>query len=308
MNPDNIKRIIKKGRIFRDEPMSAHTTFKVGGPAKMFVIPYNTEELAGLVRYLSNNEIPFYVTGNGSNLLVSDKGFDGVIINLGYNDDTEFTMLGYEEYENGMMLDAGAGCLMSAVGKIALNLGVTGFEPLSGIPGCVGGAVLMNAGAYGGEVKDVIYSVEAVTRKGNVIHLNIEDLSFGYRTSVIEKNDLIVARAEFFMPFGDKEKIQAQMNECMRLRREKQPLDKPSAGSTFKRPEGYYAGALIEEAGLKGFAIGGAKVSEKHAGFVINDGNATAADIYNIIKHIQKTVYERSSVELVPEVKMLGEF
>lgn len=310
MKPDNIRKIIKKGVILRDEPMSAHTTFRTGGPAKWFIIPADEEEASALIRYLYNNLISYYVVGNGSNLLVSDKGYDGVIVNIGRNDGTDFVMLGYEEQDNKdeVLFDAGAGCLMSVLGKIAAQLSCTGFEPLSGIPGCIGGAVYMNAGAYGGEIKDIITAVSGIDRKGNKVRFEKDELSFRYRGSSLQDDGIIITRAEYVLKKGDPEKISSLMDELTAKRKEKQPLELPSAGSTFKRPEGYFAGKLIEDAGLKGFRTGGASVSEKHAGFVVNDKNATSADIFNLIREIQNRVYASSGVMLEPEVKMLGDF
>lgn len=308
MNPDNIKKIIKEGVILRNEPMSSHTTFRTGGPASWFIIPKNEDEASKIIKYLSVNSIPYFVVGNGSNLLVSDKGYDGVIINIGRNDGTDFVMLGYEERDDGILFDAGAGCLMSTLGRIAAQLGCTGFEPLSGIPGCIGGAAVMNAGAYGGELKDIITSVNGISNKGEIIRLKKDCLSFRYRGSSIQDDGITVTRVEYFLKKGDPDEISEKMEDFTKRRKDKQPLEYPSAGSTFKRPEGYFAGKLIEDAGLKGFRIGGASVSEKHAGFVINDKNGTSDDIYRLIMTIQENVYRTFGVKLEPEIKMLGDF
>ncbi|MDO4266770.1 MAG: UDP-N-acetylmuramate dehydrogenase [Eubacteriales bacterium] len=316
MNLNNIRKIITRGRILEQEPMAKHTTFRAGGSARYFITPATRRELAGLVRYLYNNGIDYFVMGNGSNLLVSDAGYDGVVIDLGKNDGTEFTMLGIDDgtdaqtdcAEGEIIFDAGAGCLMSAIGNYAKQFCASGFECLSGIPGCLGGALAMNAGAYGSEMKDIVRSVLVVTPQGELETLSKDALSFRYRGSSIMDNGYIAARTELSLKKGEPEAIAAKMEECAQKRREKQPLEFPSAGSTFKRPEGMFAGQLIEEAGLKGLTVGGAQVSEKHAGFVINRDHASAADIYELIRQVQERVYAHSGVELVPEVRMLGRF
>lgn len=316
MNLNNIRKIITRGRILEQEPMAKHTTFRVGGAARYFITPATRKELAALVRYLYNNGIAYFVMGNGSNLLVSDAGYDGVVIDMGKNDGTEFTMLGIDDgtdsetacAEGEILFDAGAGCLMSAIGNFAKQFSASGFECLSGIPGCLGGAVTMNAGAYGSEIRDLVRSVLVVTPKGEIETLSGDSLSFRYRGSSIMDSGSIVARTELLLKKGDPEEIAAKMEECAQKRRDKQPLDFPSAGSTFKRPEGMFAGQLIEEAGLKGLTVGGAQVSEKHAGFIINRDHATASDIYNLISLVQEKVYSHSGVQLVPEIRLLGTF
>lgn len=316
MNLKNIANIIKRGAVMENEPLNKHTTFRTGGAARYFIRPASTKELAGLVRYLYNNKIEYFVLGNGSNLLVSDAGYDGVVIDLGKNDGTDFTMLGIDDgtdpstecREGEIIFDTGAGCLMSAIGRFALQFSASGFECLSGIPGCIGGACIMNAGAYGAEIKDVLRSVEAVTPQGEIVKLPASELAFGYRSSSLSEQRYIVARAEFTLHKGNAGDIKKKMDECTEKRREKQPLEYPSAGSTFKRPEGHFAGKLIEDAGLKGFSVGGAQVSEKHCGFVINKDHASAADIYKLIREVQKRVYEASGILLEPEVRMLGTF
>lgn len=310
MNPDNIKKIIKNGIILKNEPMCAHTTFRTGGPAKWFIIPQNEDEAAGLIKYLYQNSIPYFILGNGSNLLVSDKGYDGVIISIGRNDGTDFVLLGYEENEEKeeTLFDAGAGCLMSMLGKISAQLECTGFEPLSGIPGCIGGAAIMNAGAYGAELKDLITAVSGISKTGEKVRFTADELSFRYRGSSLCDDGITVTRVEYILKKGDPQEIYDRMEDYTKRRKDKQPLEFPSAGSTFKRPEGYFAGKLIEDAGLKGFRIGGASVSEKHAGFVINDKNGTSEDIFRLILAVQDKVFEMSGVHLETEIKMLGEF
>ncbi len=307
MNTNNIRRLTR-GVILKNEPMSAHTTFKTGGCADYYIVPRTSDEVAALIRYHKMNRLPYFVVGNGSNLLVSDKGYRGTVIDLGRNDGTEFTMLGYEWEGDELLMDVGAGCFLSAVGSIAAKIGASGFEELSGIPGCIGGACIMNAGAYGGEMKDVIRSVEVVDQNGRKQKLDRDQIEFRYRGSSLMDDGVIVCRAEIRLHKGDPEAVHAKCEELMNRRKESQPLEFPSAGSTFKRPEGYFAGKLISDAGLKGYRIGGAEVSEKHAGFLINRGGATSADIYQLICHVQQVVQEKYGVALVPEVRFLGEF
>ena len=292
--------IIEEKRVLCDEPMSKHTTFRVGGPADYFVMPQNTEEVQKVVTLCRENSMPYYVLGNGSNLLVSDRGYRGVIVQI------------YKEMNRiqieGTTIRVQAGALLSKIGSAALEAGLTGFEFASGIPGTVGGAVVMNAGAYGGETKDILKSATVLTPDGAVLTLYNEELELGYRTSVGAKNDYVVLEAEYELLPGERESIRAKMDELKVQRVTKQPLEFPSAGSTFKRPEGYFAGKLIQDAGLRGFTVGGAQVSEKHCGFVINKGGATAADICELIQQVSDRVMQEFGVRLEPEVKMLGEF
>ena len=316
MNINNIRRIVVRGEILENEPMSRHTSFRAGGPARYFIKPTTRKELAALVRYLYMNKLPYFVMGNGSNLLVSDAGYDGTVIDMGKNDGTEFTMLGIDDgtdpsTECGpdeVRFDAGAGCLMSAVGHYAAQFGASGFEGLAGIPGCVGGACAMNAGAFGAEMKDVIRKLTVVSPKGELLTLTAPEIRFVYRTTSLLEEGCVVARAELGFRKGSPEEIREKTEDFLRRRKEKQPLEYPSAGSTFKRPEGAYAGQLIENAGLKGISVGGAQVSEKHAGFIINKDNATAQDIFDLIRTVQKRVFETSGFHLEPEVRMLGAF
>ena len=292
--------IIEEKRVFCDEPMSKHTTFRVGGPADYFVMPKNTEEVQKVVALCQRNAMPYYVLGNGSNLLVSDTGYRGVIVQI-YKEMNQIQV-------EGTTIRVQAGALLSKIGSAALEAGLTGFEFASGIPGTVGGAVVMNAGAYGGETKDILKSATVLTPDGAVLTLYNEALELGYRTSVIAKKDYVVLEVEYELQTGDRETIRARMDELKVQRVTKQPLEFPSAGSTFKRPEGYFAGKLIQDAGLRGFTVGGAQVSEKHCGFVINKGNATAADIRALIQQVSDRVMQEFGVRLEPEVKMLGEF
>ena len=303
MNLDFYNQLINcidKERVLLDEPMKQHTTFRVGGNADYFVIPQSAEEVKNIVALCKEADMPYYILGNGSNLLVGDKGYRGVIIQI------------YKEMNHiridGDKVIAQAGALLSRVGTATLEAELTGFEFAAGIPGTVGGAVFMNAGAYGGEMKDIIANATVLTQDGDIVTINKEDLELGYRTSVIAKKGYVVLEAEYQLQKGDKEAIRARMDELKVQRVTKQPLEYPSAGSTFKRPEGYFAGKLIQDAGLRGFQVGGAEVSEKHCGFVINKDQATAADIQELMRQVSDKVMQEFGVKLEPEVKTLGEF
>lgn len=291
---------IDKERVLVDEPMKKHTTFRVGGNADYFVMPQSAEEVKNIVALCKEAQMPYYILGNGSNLLVGDKGYRGVIIQI-YKEMNDIRI-------EGDRVVAQAGALLSRVGTATLEAELTGFEFAAGIPGTVGGAVVMNAGAYGGEMKDIIASATVLTQDGDIITINKEDLELGYRTSVIAKRGYVVLEAEYQLQKGDKEAIRARMDELKVQRVTKQPLEYPSAGSTFKRPEGYFAGKLIQDAGLRGFRVGGAEVSEKHCGFVINKDQATAADILELMRQVSAKVMQEFGVKLEPEVKTLGEF
>ncbi len=292
--------ILKEEQVKKDEPMKSHTTFRVGGPADYFVTPQTAEEVEKVIETCTQEKVPYYIVGNGSNLLVSDKGYEGVIIQI-------YKQMNQVKVE-GAQIHAQAGALLSMIAKRALDAELTGFEFAAGIPGTLGGACVMNAGAYGGEMKDVLKSVTVLTDKGEVKTLAKEELELGYRTSVIAKKGYIVLEAVLELQKGEKEKIQAVMDDLKERRVTKQPLEYPSAGSTFKRPEGYFAGKLIQDAGLRGFQVGGAQVSEKHCGFVINKDQATASDVMNLMNQVSDKVYEEFGVRLQPEVKRLGEF
>ena len=293
-------QIIDKTRVLIDEPMKKHTTFRVGGKADYFVMPRTTQEVQQVVALCKNENLPYYILGNGSNLLVGDKGYRGVIIQI-YKEMNEINI-------EGDCIRAQAGALLSKVGSVALEAELAGFEFAAGIPGAVGGAVVMNAGAYGGEMKDILASATVLTEDGKVLELTNEELELGYRTSIIAKRNYIVLEAEYQLQRGDKTEIRAKMDELKKQRVTKQPLEYASAGSTFKIPEGYFAGKLIQDAGLRGFQVGGAQVSEKHCGFVINKGDATAADIVELMNQVSEKVYQEFGVTLEPEVKRLGEF
>ena len=296
---DKLNNVIAKDSILIDEPMSRHTTFRVGGPADFFVTPKAKEEVRDVIRICKEAGMPYYIIGNGSNLLVSDAGYRGVIVQI-YKEMNEVKV-------EGDLVKAQAGALLSGIAAKALGAELSGFEFASGIPGTIGGACVMNAGAYGGEMKDVLESVTVLTGEGKIIELGRNELELGYRTSVIAKKCYIVLGAVLKLERGDGEKIKTYMDELKEKRVTKQPLEYPSAGRTFKRPEGYFAGKLIEDAGLRGFQVGGAQVSEKHCGFVINRNHATAADIMELMRQVQIRVKENSGVDLEPEVKRLGD-
>lgn len=289
-----LNNILSGDLIFENEPMSRHTTFRAGGNADFYVTPRTEEQIVVLMRELKN--IPHMFMGNGSNLLFTDKGYDGVVVQTG----SKFSDIRVE----GNNIIAQSGALLSKIANVALENGLGGFEFASGIPGSVGGAVAMNAGAYGREMKDVVVLSTCVGESGNI--LEIENHDFSYRHSIFTDKKLLVLKTVISLEPKDKNQIRVEMAELNKRRRDKQPLEYPSAGSTFKRPEGYFAGKLIEDAGLKGYRIGGAMVSEKHAGFVINYDNATATDILNLMEHIKSEVYMRFGVELEPEVKIVG--
>lgn len=297
---NELSTILDKGKIYLDEPMKKHTTFRVGGPADYFVTPSTVEEVKGIVALCKKEDMPYYILGNGSNLLVGDSGYRGVMIQI-YKE-----MSGIEV--NGEIIRVQAGALLSKIGAAALEAELQGFEFAAGIPGTMGGAVVMNAGAYGGEMKDILVDATVLTQEGEVLVLKNEELELGYRTSIIAKKDYIVLEATVKLAKGDKEAIRGRMDELKIQRVTKQPLEYASAGSTFKRPTGYFAGKLIQDAGLRGFQVGGAQVSEKHCGFVINKENATAADIVELMKQVADKVYAEFGVTLEAEVKRIGEF
>ena len=287
-------------RVLLEEPMKRHTTFRIGGPAEVFVMPGNLEEVQRILEICRTEDLPYFILGNGSNLLVSDKGYQGVVVQLYRN----FGQIRVEDSR----IYAQAGALLSGIAAAAREASLTGFEFAGGIPGTLGGAVVMNAGAYDGEMKDVLKEVTVLTPEGGVLTLQADELHMGYRTSVIKEAGYIVLEAVISLEKGDQEEIRSRMQELAGMRTSKQPLSYPSAGSTFKRPEGYFAGKLIMDSGLRGYRVGGAQVSEKHCGFVINKENATATDVVNLIHDVQRIVYEKFQVQLDTEVKFLGEF
>ena len=295
-----IRKLGEQVEILVAEPMKNHTTFRIGGPADALALPKTPEEVAEVVHFCHEHAQSYYVLGNGSNLLVSDEGYRGLVLQL-YRNFNDIQV-------NGETITVQSGAMLAAVARTAYQTGLTGLEFASGIPGTIGGAVVMNAGAYGGEMKNVQKEVTVLTKEGEVLVIPAKALELGYRTSVIPKNGWIVLGAVLQLKKGDQEQILARMEELKEQRITKQPLDLPSAGSTFKRPEGYFAGKLIMDAGLRGFTVGGAQVSEKHCGFVVNRGNATAADVWELICEVKRRVKEMTGVELEPEVKLLGDF
>ncbi len=298
----DLQRIAGEQAVRLQEPMSAHTTFRIGGPADYFVEAGNESVLKELLLLCKETETPFFILGNGSNILVSDEGYRGVMISLRGFDEISFRE-GEGTEAGKTIMTAGSGVLLSKAAMQAAERGLTGFEFAGGIPGTLGGAVTMNAGAYGGEIRDVILSARVMTKAGDVRELSTEELALSYRHSIIQEKDLIVLSADFAFDHGDEEQIKEQMRQLNARRREKQPLEYGSAGSTFKRPEGYFAGKLIQDAGLKGYRSGDVMVSEKHGGFVVNVGKGTCRDAMRVIEHVQRTVYEQFGVELELEVK-----
>ena len=296
-------------KILKNEPLKQHTSFRVGGPAKVYVVPEDIEELQKLIRFLHEEKLPYDIIGNGTNLLVSDAGVDHVVVEIGRAlEGIELLPEANASDEKTYYIRVLAGTLLSKAAQFVATQELSGMEALRGIPGTLGGAVTMNAGAYGTEMKDVLYSVDVLTPEGELQTLTPAELALGYRHSVIPERGYIVVAATLALRKGDPAEIKARMADFQNRRKEKQPLDKASAGSTFKRPEGYFAGKLIEDTGLRGFRHGGAQVSEKHCGFVINDGTARAADIYWLIGEVRKRVLLEQHVELTPEVKLWGNF
>ena len=301
MSDEIVTRLINitgKDNVRINEPMKNHTTFKIGGPAQYYVTPESVTQIQEVVSLCRDMNIPLHVIGNGSNILVGDDGVDGVVLAL-FN-----TFSDYEIKDNVITAQAGMSLIKLAV--IALREGLTGLEFASGIPGSVGGAVYMNAGAYDGQMKDVVTSVTVLDEAGDIRILGRDELDMGYRTSAVAKHNMIVLQVIIELKAGNKEQIKDRMNQLSELRKQKQPLEYPSAGSTFKRPEGYFAGKLIADAGLKGYSIGGAAVSEKHAGFVVNMGGATAKDVVELTDYIKKRIIEQFGVTLELEIKKIG--
>ena len=297
---EKLQNLLGDTKVLVNEPMASHTTFRIGGPADYFVLPETVEELAGILKLCKEENVPYFILGNGSNLLAGDKGFRGVVVQL-YKNFDDMTI-------EGTTVTAKAGAMLVRVAKESGKAGLTGLEFASGIPGTIGGAMVMNAGAYGGEMKDVVTSVTILTKDGEIKKLSGEEMNFRYRGSVVEDEGYIVLEAVMELKEGNLEEIQARMAELTLQRKTKQPIEFPSAGSTFKRPEGYFAGKLIQDAGLRGFKVGGAQVSEKHCGFVINAGGATAADVMQLMKDVSDKVNAEFGVTLEPEVKRIGEF
>lgn len=295
-----LKAILPEENIVRNEPLAKHTTFKIGGPAEYFVTPENEDQLKLVIKVCRESNIPYYIIGKGSNLLVGDKGYKGVIIQIYKN----FDWIKIDKN----IVTAGAGVMLSRLATQAAEHNLAGLQGECGIPGTLGGAVTMNAGAYGYEIKDYIISATVLNQEGEIFTLNKEELQLAYRTSIVQKNSYIVIEAVFELPYGNKEDILAEITEFNRKRVEKQPLEYPSAGSTFKRPVGYFAGKLIMDSGLAGYRVGDIMISMKHCGFVVNMGNGTASEVRQLIEDVQHIIYEKHQVMLEPEVRIIGEF
>lgn len=299
-----ISQIIPNDRIMENESMISHTTFRAGGKCKLFVEINSDKELREVLNILTSENEDYYLIGNGSNLLVSDAGYEGVILHLS----KEYSHIEVKESTNKTTLICQAGASLAMIARTALDNSLTGFEFAAGIPGSLGGAIVMNAGAYGGEMAQVVKSVRLMDLKGNEVVKSCQEMHFSYRHSLLKEQDYIVLSVEIELEKGNKEEIKATMDDLAFRRRDKQPLEYPSAGSTFKRPEGYFAAKLIDDAGLRGYSVGDAQVSEKHCGFVVNKANATASDIHRLMQDIKTTVKEKFDVELEPEVILLGKF
>ena len=292
--------ILGEENVFTKEPMSRHTTFRAGGPADFFVTPEKEGQVRKTLSLLKEAQVPRYIMGNGSNLLVGDRGYRGVILQIC----KKMNRIRIQD----TVIQAQAGALLSKIAAEAQAKGLTGFEFASGIPGSLGGAAMMNAGAYGGEMKQVLTQAQVLNASGEIEDVLAEEMELGYRSSVFSRNGGVILSASIQLEPGDPSAIQSRMEELKFLRTSKQPLEYPSAGSTFKRPEGYFAGKLIQDAGLRGFQVGGAQVSEKHCGFVINKDQASAMDIRSLMEQVSEKVYTRFGVRLEPEVKLIGEF
>ena len=299
MQIDKLKKTLESTRytVWENEPMSKHTSFKIGGPAKLFVSPADSNTLSELIINCKNYNIPTVYFGNGSNILFNDYGFDGVVIST-----SRMTEISLQD-EN--IIECGSGVKNSVLCQFALENSLSGFEFLWGIPGTVGGAAFMNAGAYGGEIKDVIVGCEYITSDGEIKEMSSDEMDLSYRHSIFSENGGIITKVKLRGKLDNKEVIRTLMDELMDRRRTKQPLEFPSAGSVFKRPEGYFAAALIEECGLKGESVGGAQVSEKHSGFIINTGNATASDVKQLVEIIKETVFTQKGVQLECEIRVI---
>lgn len=293
-------KVLKEGRILKNAPMKDYTTFHIGGPADFLVFPASMEEVSDILKLFARYEIPYTILGNGSNVLVRDKGIRGAILKFG----EPFSKI---ELFDDTKIRVGAGASLKDVSEFAAKNDLTGLEFAVGIPGSIGGAVFMNAGAYGGEMKNIVVKVRSVSPKGEFYEFMQSELDLSYRHSIFQSNDHAIAEVTLRLSKGEGNTIRVKMEDLTRRREEKQPLEMPSAGSTFKRPTGYFAGTLIDQTGLKGLKVGGAQVSEKHAGFVVNTGNATADDVLGLISEVKRRVFEAHGVKLFPEVRIIGE-
>ena len=297
---ETLQKLAGQENVWQNEPMKNHTTFRVGGCARYLVEPQNAVQLSQIVKACRDAGMPYYIVGNGSNLLVSDRGYDGTVIKFGPGMS--------RIHVDGERVYVQAGALLSQTAKRAMEEGLSGLEFASGIPGSIGGGLVMNAGAYGGEMSQIVESVTVMNESGEIMELDCDTMEFGYRTSVIKNRAFVVLEAALHLQRRDKADIQAKMEEFAARRKEKQPLEYPSAGSIFKRPEGYFSGKLIMDSGMRGYRVGGAQVSEKHCGFIINTGNATSEDIAELMAEVQDRVKERFRVSLEPEIVRLGKF
>lgn len=307
---EKLIQIFKECQILVEEPLANHTTFQIGGPALFLLLPETISQVIESVKICQEEGMPFYVLGNGSNLLVSDKGYNGTVVKLGqaFNEVTFEELDENSEKAKKFIVRAQSGVLLSKLANEIAEYGLKGFEFAAGIPGTLGGAVNMNAGAYDGEINNSIASATVLDQAGNIFKLNKEELKLGYRRSSIQDNNYIVLDASFCFSKGNKDEIREKINDLNARRRDKQPLEYPSAGSTFKRPVGHYAGKLIMDSGLRGYQVGNAQISEKHCGFVINKGGATATEVRALIADVIQIVYDKFGVVLEPEVKLLGDF
>ena len=317
---EKLIQILKESQILVEEPLANHTTFQIGGPAQFLLLPENVSQVKQSVKICQEEGMPFYVLGNGSNLLVSDKGYDGTVLKLGQafnqvtieeelEEDSETIAMDCKKIKmKKYIVRAQSGVLLSKLANEIAEYGLKGFEFAAGIPGTLGGAVNMNAGAYDGEINNSIASATVLDQEGNIFELNKEELKLGYRRSIIQDNNYIVLDASFRFSKGNIDEIREKINDLNARRRDKQPLEYPSAGSTFKRPVGHYAGKLIMDAGLRGYQVGNAQISEKHCGFVINKGGATAIEVRALIADVIQIVNDKFGVVLEPEVKLLGDF
>lgn len=297
----DLEKIINKNNIFKNESMSKHTSFKVGGNADFFVKIEDVEELKNLLKYVKENNVPLTILGNGTNVLVKDGGIRGIVCNI------ELSNYSIDRKEDGVYITVQSGVALPRLANIALNESLTGLEYLSGIPGTVGGAIYMNAGAFGNEMKDVVVSSKYMDRDGNIYEIGLEDHKFEYRKSVFSGTDNIILETTIKLQPGNQEDIKSKMKENLDKRVEKQPLEYPSAGSTFKRKEDIIVSKVIDECGLKGFRVGGAAISKKHAGFIINVGGATASDILAVVEHTKEVVKEKCDIDIDLEMIVLGE-
>ena len=291
---------IKQGIVKIDEPMKKHTNFKIGGNADVFVIAKNIEEIKCVIKFSKENNIPLTILGNGSNVLVSDKGIRGIVLQIGLKE------IKVEKHENAL-IEVDAGAMLGALAQILLKQSISGFEFAAGIPGSIGGAIRMNAGAYGGEMKDIVKNVTVLNEKGEINILTNEECEFSYRHSRFTNSKEIIIKATLKLPFGNENEIKAKMDEYAQSRKEKQPLNLPSAGSTFKRGADFITAKLIDECGLKGYTSGNAQVSTLHAGFVVNLGNATAQDVLSVVSHVKQVVLEKTGKQIELEIELLGE-